>query len=144
MLTTRWEPITGINRLHSEMSRMIHGLEHRTRNYAPQGYPPVNLWEDEEAYYLEAELPGLDLDHIDITVAHGNELSIAGERKAPELESVVWHRQERGYGSFSRQIKLPGDVDADKVSARFHDGVLTVTLPKSEQVKPRKIKISTD
>ena len=72
-----------------------------------------------------------------------NQLSIKGERRPPELKDGTWHRQERGYGSFSRLMELPGAVDCDKVSAEFKNGVLTITLPKKEEAKPRRIEVSS-
>ncbi len=104
-------------------------------------YPALNLWEDEGHLYVEAELPGLELSDLEMYVTAQNQLTIKGERKAPAMESSTWHRQERGHGSFSRMIDLPGDVNADKVSAEFKHGVLTVTLPKAEKAKPRRISV---
>ena len=70
-----------------------------------------------------------------------NQLSIKGTRQQPELKKGAWHRQERGYGSFSRLMELPGAVDSDQVSAEFKNGVLTITLPKKEAAKPRRIEV---
>lgn len=108
---------------------------------APASYPPLNLREDESNLYVEAEFPGFNLDDLEMYVTGGNQLSIKGERKQPELEQGTWHRQERGYGSFSRLMELPGPVDGDRVSAEFRHGVLTITLPKKEEAKPRRIEV---
>ena len=105
-------------------------------------FPVVNMWEDEEALYAQAELPGLSLDDIEVHV-HDNQLTIKGERKCDETtENVTYHRRECGVGSFSRVLRLPVEVDADKAGAQLRDGVLTVSLPKAEAVTPRKIKVS--
>jgi len=104
-------------------------------------YPPVNLGEYEDNIYVEAELPGFKMKDLDITLTGENELSVKGERRQPESEKGTWHRQERGYGSFSRIVQLPEHVNANKVSAEFKLGVLTVTLPKREESKPRRIEI---
>ena len=142
MLATRWEPRSlwsEMNRLRDEMDRLFgsNGL----RRFSTSVYPPLNLWEDDNNLFVEAELPGFELSELDITVTGDNQLSIKGERKQPEMEKGTWHRQERGYGSFSRLIELPQHVDADKVSAEFKHGVLTVTMPKKEEAKPRRIEV---
>jgi HSP20 family protein len=108
------------------------------------GYPATNAWTDEHNVYVECELPGMNQEDLDIFVAEGNQLSIGGERKRPELEHARWHRQERGFGKFRRTIELPFAVEADKVEAQFENGVLLITLPKSEHVKPRRIAVKSD
>jgi HSP20 family protein len=107
-------------------------------------YPPLNLWEDDDHLYVEAELPGFEMSDLEIYVTSGNQLSITGERKRPELEGGNWHRQERGYGNFNRMIELPHEVNSDHVAAEFKNGVLTVTLPKTEGVKPRRIEVKAN
>jgi len=104
-------------------------------------FPAINLSEDPDSYYLRAELPGMKSGDLDIHTT-GQNLSIAGERMiAPEDEAVKYHRREREAGKFSRIIALPGEIDSDKVSAALADGVLTVTLPKAEKMKPRQITV---
>lgn len=147
-MLTRWQPLgdvrTEINRLHDEMNRLFGRYGNGARTLAPVSYPPLNLWEDENNLYLEAELPGFNLDDLEMFVTGDNQFSIKGERKQPELEKGTWHRQERGYGNFSRLLELPSAVDSDKVSGEFKDGVLTVTLPKKEEAKPRRIEVKTN
>ena len=101
----------------------------------------MNVWADEHAVYAEVDLPGIDPDKLDISVIEGNRLTIQGERPVVELPNAVWHRQERGYGTFTRELTLPTLVDADKVEARYEHGVLKLTLPKAEAAKPRKITV---
>jgi HSP20 family protein len=107
-------------------------------------YPTVNLWEDAECVYAEAELPGMELNDMEVYVTGGNQLSLKGERKLPSFENSTWHRQERGFGAFSRLIALPVEVDADKVEAKFAHGILTIKMPKSEAAKPRKIAVKVE
>jgi HSP20 family protein len=107
-------------------------------------YPAVNVWEDGDNVFVEAELPGLDLKDLSIYVTGGNQFTIKGERKAPTPEKGVWHRQERGFAQFSRTLTLPVHVDADKVDARFENGVLLVKLAKHESAKPRKITVKAE
>jgi HSP20 family protein len=104
-------------------------------------FPPMNLWEEENALHLEAELPGLALANLEIFVTGHNQFTLKGERKPPVVEKGTQHRQERGYGKFTRTITLPFAVDENAVEARFENGVLKVRLPKHETAKPRKIEI---
>jgi HSP20 family protein len=149
MLMTRWEPYTGLwselNRFHDQMNRLFdsYGLGSSWPAFAA-AYPPVNVWEDADNVYAEAELPGMDLGDLEIYVTGGDQLTIKGERKQPALEKGVWLRQERAFGSFARVLTLPADVDPDKVEARFNSGVLTITMPKSEEAKPRKIAVKAE
>jgi len=101
--------------------------------------PQLSVWEDEHAVYAEADLPGVDAAKLEVTVNEGNQLTIQGERTAPEFPGAVWLRQERPFGKFTRVVGLPALVDADKVEAKYTDGVLRLTLPKHEAAKPRKI-----
>ena len=130
-----------MGRLQREMNRLFG--RYANGNWAPStgGFPPPNLWEDENNLYVEAELPGFNLDNLEMYVSEGNKLSIKGERKHPELENGTWHRQERGFGVFHRLMELPRPVDSDNVSAEFNNGVLTITLPKREEAKPRRIEV---
>lgn len=141
MLATRWEPWTEMNRLAREMDRLFGSNGNGVgRGMSVGTYPALNVWEDEDQLYAEAELPGFSLDELEIYVT-GNQLTIKGERRSPESEGGTWHRQERGYGKFARMVELPGELDGDKVSAVFKDGVLLITLPKTEAVKPRRIEV---
>jgi len=101
--------------------------------------PALNVWEDEDAVYAEADLPGLDPTKIEVTVNEGNQLTVQGERPATEIEGAVWVRQERPFGKFVRAVTLPALVNADRVEAKYENGVLRLTLPKHEAAKPRKI-----
>ena len=104
--------------------------------------PPVDIQETEEAYRLVAELPGLTKDDINITLEN-NVLRLTGERKfQKDVNKESYHRVERIYGTFARAFTLPTLVSSDKVEARFENGLLTLTIPKAEQAKPRKISIA--
>jgi HSP20 family protein len=103
-------------------------------------FPAINIWEDDRTLYAEAELPGLKMDDLEVSVL-GDELTIKGGRREPACENATCHRQERRVGSFSRVIRLPVEVNPEKVQASLKDGVLTVTLPKAETAVPRKITV---
>jgi HSP20 family protein len=139
------DPLAEMNRLSREMDRMFRrfGVGDRTA-LPPVTYPALDLWQDENALYVEAELPGMEIGDLDIYVTGGNQLSIRGERKPPVVETAAWHRQERGYGQFSRLLTLPCEVKTDEVEAQLKDGVLTITLPKSETAKPRRLAIKAE
>lgn len=104
------------------------------------GSPALNLWEDADNVYVEAELPGLKPEDLELTV-QGDELCLRGERRWEEKEGVTWHRREREFGKFVRTIRLPSPIVADRVQASFHNGVLTITLPKAEAARARKVEV---
>ena len=128
------------NRFRNELDRVFgtDALSWR-RN---ETYLPVNVWEDQKAFYVEAEIPGMDLDDLNIDIQDGDELSIEGERKKPVIDGGNWHRRERGFGKFNRSFKLSSDVDVTKVDALLKHGVLTITLPKTETVQRKTIQIN--
>ena len=143
MLLTRWDPFTNV---WDETSRW-------TRPYAAlpwsgpalsAAYPAVNVWQDENNVYAEAELPGLSPDDLQLYVTEGDRLVLQGERTPRRPEKGVWHRRERGFGTFRREVVLPVTVDADKVEARFENGVLFLILPKSEAARPRRIAVQAE
>jgi HSP20 family protein len=105
--------------------------------------PRINLSGDGDNLYVEALLPGVSVEELDMTVQQ-NTLTIAGERKTQDESQAgrTWHRRERGEGRFLRTVELPVDIDPGRVTARYQDGVLYVTLPKAEAARPRKIEIS--
>lgn len=108
------------------------------RNFTATG-PAVNVWEDEKSVFAECDLPGILIDKLDVTVTEGDQLTIQGERQLAAADGAVWHRQERAFGQFVRQVKLPAIVDADKVAAKYEHGVLRLTMPKHVAALPRKI-----
>ena len=146
MLTTRWQPFDatwpGVKRLQEEMEQWLRRAgRNDPRQSASSVYPPLNLWEDDNNLYVEAELPDLELSDLEIVVNGDNQLSITGERRQPEPEKGMWHLLERRHGGFSRMGELPQYVDSDKVTAEFKHGVLTITLPKRAEAKSRRIEV---
>lgn len=103
--------------------------------------PALNVVEGEHSFTITCELPGVAKDDVSITIEDGV-LTLAGEKKREEEhKDKSWHRIERAYGSFQRQMTLPKGVDGDKADATFKDGVLTIELPKTEQAKPKTLKV---
>ncbi len=103
-------------------------------------FPAINVWEDAERLHIEAELPGLRLEELEILLA-GDALTIQGERRSEQDEEATRHRVERMTGSFRRVVQLPFEVDADAVEATLRDGVLQLMLPKSARVKARRVPV---
>ena len=104
-------------------------------------FPLVNLSEDEGQLCLDALLPGVDPNELQLSLLRET-ITITGARKSPvELRGGLTHRNELGYGKFSRTVDLPSEIDPDRTSAEYRDGVLRITMAKSEQAKPRKIEV---
>ena len=105
--------------------------------------PALDLYEDKDNLVLRAEIPGLKKEDIDISV-HENVVSITGERRSEKkVEGDQSAREERSYGRFTRSLKLPKQVDANRVKAAYKDGILSITLAKAEEAKPRQIEIKS-
>lgn len=106
-----------------------------------EGFPAVNIWQGDDAIAVTAELPGVDPADIDISVQE-NVLRISGVRKPPELpDDARWHRNERGFGRFSRAVRVPFHAADDKVEAWMVNGVLRIVVGRRDEDKPRKIEI---
>jgi HSP20 family protein len=130
------DAIDRLNWWKQQMDQLWNG----GRAAQPAAYPALNLWDDGENFYAEAELAGFKIEDIDLTVA-GAELQIRGRRESRSKEGWAVHRRERPNGEFARAITLPAEIDADRVEAALKDGVLRVTLPKAPTAKPRKIEV---
>jgi HSP20 family protein len=130
-----------MERLRREMNRLFDQMDRDTGTGLIATYPPMNLWSDAEGVVVTAELPGVNLEELDIAV-QGNTLTLRGTRNRPDLgEEVVVHRQERGYGQFRRVLQLPFEVEAAEVEASYEHGVLRIRLPRAESAKPKKIQV---
>ncbi len=145
---TRWQTLDPLwNQLQgfqNDMNRLFdrwNGDGNHSPLFGFGGYPPLNVWEEGDEVFIEAELPGQDLKDLEIYVTAGNQLTIKGERKQCSVDKGVWHRQERNFGHFTRSLTLPFAVDAEKVDARLENGVLKVKLAKHESARPRKIEV---
>ena len=103
-------------------------------------FPAINLTENNEKFFIRAELPGISQEDLDIQ-ATGNGLFIAGERKIPAQEGVKYHRREREAGKFSRAVNLPSEIDTERIHAELRQGILTIAIPKAEKAKPRQIEV---
>jgi HSP20 family protein len=127
-----------MDQLQREMNRLF-GEAVGKRSAGSPGFPAINLWANEDSQYISAEIPGFEADDINIDAA-ADTLTISGERAQEKAsESAHFHRQERGYGSFSRTIQLPYMINTDSVEANFKNGVLEIKLQRAEADKPKKI-----
>lgn len=137
-----WRPAyREMERLRRDMDRLFADWPARSGWTVSRSYPAMNVWTDENAAVVTAELPGVAPEDIEISVENDT-LTVRGTRKQEDLEGVTFHRRERRFGSFKRSFRLPFQVEAAKVIAEFNDGVLNIKLPRAEADKPRKITIS--
>ena len=128
-----------MNRLRSELEK-VFGVD--IKNYgSTQLHPRVNMREDSKRIFLEAELPGVRLEDIEILILEGDQLSIKGNRRKPEKQTNEWMRNERIFGEFARTFTLSCAVDVERVNATMKNGILEIVLPKSPAHQPRKISI---
>ncbi|MEP0805325.1 MAG: Hsp20/alpha crystallin family protein [Chloroflexota bacterium] len=138
----RWEPAREIMSLREAMDRLFDDAFTRPLSLtANWSVPAVDMYQTDDEIVVKAALPGVKADEVQISVT-GEVLTIKGEvKQEEEKKERSWHIRERRFGSFERSIILPTDVIADKAKAEFENGVLTVTLPKAEDVKPRTISV---
>jgi len=145
MAIVRWEPFRDLvttqesfNRLFNQtFSQLFDGPEPGVRTWAPA----VDVYETEQNLVLKAEIPGIDPKDLEVRVEDGT-LYLRGERKTEsDLKEGNYHRIERSYGAFNRTFALPGSIDTNKVAAEYKSGVLTLTIPKKEEAKPKTIKV---
>jgi HSP20 family protein len=139
MALVRWEPVT-MNRLFNNFFDTPTGAASPSRRWIPA----MDLAETQDAYVLRADLPGLAPEDVKIELEN-RVLTLSGERKAEQRsEESGWMRVERSFGAFRRSLTVPAGVDAAAITAAFDNGVLTVTVPKPEQAKPRRVEIAVE
>lgn len=142
-----WPSFGRLSDLRDEIDRLFESpLTELTRtSRLLSGWTPAfDVYEDKEHFTVKAELPGMKREEIDVSFQDGT-LSVSGERKSEhKLEEAEVYRSERYFGRFQRSVSLPATVAADKVKASYKDGVLTVTLPKSEEAKPKQIDVTVN
>jgi len=141
----RWEPFRDLISLREAMDRLFEEsfIRPRTGWLAPLGAEAlaVDMYETDQDVVIKSSVPGVKAEDIDITIT-GDTLTIKGETKAEEkVEKANYIRQECRYGAFSRSLTLPTTIVAEKAKAEFENGVLTLTLPKAEEVKPKTIEV---
>jgi HSP20 family protein len=151
MAIIRWNPSRDLLNIEREFSRMFNTFNRRfgfgdsddeIAEYENAVWSPLtDISEDEDSYQLKLDLPGVKKEDVKINYENG-QLSISGERKQEiEKKNSKYHRVERSYGKYFRSFNLPSKIKEDKINAEFKDGQLTITVPKSEEVKPKQIEV---
>ena len=144
MLAHRFFPLTAFEDLRGEVERALDvcGRGDNCRSITrARAYPAVNVWEDDDNVFVEAEVPGMKMEDLEIEIL-GRNLSIKGSRTEERSDDACFHRQERIHGEFTRELTLDTDVDTENVKAVLKDGVLTVSMSKAASAKPRKINVT--
>lgn len=129
----------------AQMRRDMESLIERLAGAAGDGstagvFPPMNVSEDRDQYYVRALIPGVDASQLNVSVVHQT-VTVSGVRQPSEERDVSYHRKERAEGPFSRSVTIPAAFDGARVEAKYVDGILTLTLPKPEAAKPRRVTV---
>lgn len=140
-----WSNFNRLSDLRDEIDRLfdlpLTGLS-ATSPWMSGWSPALDVYEDKDQFVITAELPGMKKEDIELSI-HNGSLTLSGERKSEhEAESAGVYRAERYFGKFQRSVDLPAAVATDRVKAEYKDGVLTVTLPKAEEAKPKQISVN--
>ncbi len=140
-----WPGFGRLTDLRDEIDRLFEAplAELARSSHILSGWTPaLDVYEDKDNVYVRVELPGMKKEDIDLSL-HNGSLSISGERKSDEsFKDAEVYREERFFGRFQRTVTLPTAVAGDKVKAQYKDGILTITLPKAEEAKPKHIELS--
>ncbi len=146
---TRWDPFRELEEVHNRLASVFDSGFPRTRDreqsiLSTAWAPLVDISEDDKSYQINVELPDMKREDIKVNVENGI-LTISGERlREKEEDNRKYHRVERAYGSFVRNFTLPQNVDSNKVNATYRDGVLHVSIEKSESARPKAIEVKVD
>jgi len=144
MTMMRWEPFREMMSLRNAMDKLFEESFVRPSRVWPElgeADVPLDVYQTENEFVVKASLPGIKPDEVEITIT-GDTLTIKGEhREEEEVKEADCLRKERRYGSFARTVRIPVPVQSDKAEAAFENGVLTLTLPKAEETKPKQIKV---
>lgn len=140
-----WPSYSRLSDLRDEIDRMFElpfGRFQETSPWMSGWTPALDVHEDKDQFVITAELPGMKKEEIDVSL-HNGSLTLSGERKSEhEGAQAGVYRAERYFGRFQRTVDLPSAVVGDKVKADYHDGILTITLPKAEEAKPKQISVN--
>jgi len=138
----RWEPAREMMSLRDAMDRLFDDAFTRPLSLRDGwSVPAIDMFQTDDEIVVKAALPGMKSDEVQISIT-GEVLTLKGEvQQNQEMEEKAWHMREQRFGSFERSIALPTDVVADKAKADFENGILTITLPKADEVKPKTIAI---
>jgi len=140
-----FDPVTGLLSLQSELDRALRSPAFNLGLSGPGAYPPLNIFEAEDALLLIAEVPGLDLSDLNIAGA-GRTLTISSVRKPLKMagDGQGYHRRERAQGEFTRSLQVPEQFDLARAEAKYEKGMLIVRVPKRDEAKPRQISVQSN
>jgi HSP20 family protein len=138
-----WDPFTEVRRTMNDLMGQAFGdpWYNRASAYDAATTFPLEMWETSDAVHVKVALPGIKPEDVEITFTAGV-LHIRASRELEQSNAVSWYRREIPYGSFDRALSLPTSVDSDRAEARYEHGMLSLTLPKAESVRPKQIRIS--
>lgn len=146
----QWDPFHELEDMHRRLTTLFDAgrtprrAEEKDAMVLAEWEPAVDIQEDEKSYLIKAELPDVKKEDVHVTVENGV-LTMTGERKMEKEEkNRKYHRVERSYGSFVRSFVLPDDIDPKKVNATYKDGLLTITVAKTESAKPKHVEVKVD
>ena len=142
MALVRWDPATTVPTLQNRVNRLFEDMFPETREDLGlmEWRPSVDTYEKDDAIVVKAELPGVKKEDVDIDISN-NVLTINGERHYDDVKNEDYYRRERFHGKFQRAFTLPDNVDMSNIDASFKDGVIEVTVPKTEKTQTQKIEI---
>ena len=142
---TNWDPFRDLWNMRSMVDRMFeNAMDRQTGGWQPVEWGlALDVTENEEEFTVKASVPGINSDDLEITFTDGT-LTIKGETRGEKnVDEAHYHIRERRFGRFSRSISLPSNLDTDKIEASYDSGVLTLHLPKAEEMKPKRIEIKS-
>jgi HSP20 family protein len=143
MAVSRWDPFRDLMSIQGELNQLF-GRAFGSESEAARGAswaPVLDVFEDKDRFVIVIELAGLGPDDVEISVEEGT-LAVSGERKFYEsMDEAGFHRVERRFGTFARSLSLPSTADVSRIEAGFEAGLLTITVPKKEEARPRKIQV---
>ncbi|MGZ4334912.1 MAG: Hsp20/alpha crystallin family protein [Gaiellaceae bacterium] len=140
----RWDPLRDAAVMHTELSRLMNGLFEGSGRETQAWVPTLDVWETDDAVHYAFDLPGIPKDKIAIEVEDGALTVSATREREQKVEGDRFQRFERRYGSFSRTVGLPQGISEEEIKARYEHGVLEISVPKPEQVKPKRIEIAVE
>ncbi len=142
MSLIRWNPERDLAKPSEDFDNFLKGFWNSEDSYLTNFNPSVDIEENDDQFIFHAELPGIDKKNVNISIKD-NILTLSGEKQQKnEKKKLNFHRIESSYGKFQRCFKLPENIKQDDVTADFKDGILNITVPKTEKAKPREIKIA--
>lgn len=138
----RWDPFREVATMQNELSRLMNGIFESAGRPEQAWVPTVDVWETDDSVVYAFDLPGVAKDAISVEVEDGAMTVSATRERKQEIKNDQYHRVERRHGTFSRTVGLPQGVAEDAIQAAYREGVLEITVPKPEQVKPKRVEIN--